>query len=95
MICRRATYFTDLEMIEYYQKTCGWNSKSVKTKKYVKNYTRYTMLKTNSLCFTIGSIYGTVTRTSQSLINHSVNMHEHHDTVEIFNEKKKMIVKLS
>ena len=24
MICRRVTYFTDLEMIVYYQKICGW-----------------------------------------------------------------------
>ena len=39
------TYFTDLEMIEYYQKTCGWNSKSSKTKDYVRNYARYTKLK--------------------------------------------------
>ena len=23
MICRRLTYFTDLEIIEYYQKTCN------------------------------------------------------------------------
>ena len=23
MMCRRVTYFTNLEMIEYYQKTCG------------------------------------------------------------------------
>ena len=27
---------TDMGMIEYYQKTCGWNSKSTKTKKYIK-----------------------------------------------------------
>ena len=26
MRCREATYFTDLEMIEYYQKRCGWNT---------------------------------------------------------------------
>ena len=32
MTCRRSTYFTDSEMIEYYQKTCGWSSKSTKTK---------------------------------------------------------------
>ena len=38
MICRRATYLTDSEMIEYYQKMCGWNSKSAKTKNYVTNY---------------------------------------------------------
>ena len=24
MICRRATYFADSEMIDYYQKTCNW-----------------------------------------------------------------------
>ena len=39
-ICKRVTYFTDSEMIEYYQKTCGWNSKSPKTKNYVTNYAR-------------------------------------------------------
>ena len=54
MICRTATYFTDLEMIECYQTTCDWNSKSTKTKKYIKNYARYTTLKNNSLCFTFG-----------------------------------------
>ena len=27
-----ATYFTDLEMIEYYQKTCGWNRSLQKLK---------------------------------------------------------------
>ena len=32
ILCRRATDFTDLEMIEYYQKTCSWNTKSTKTK---------------------------------------------------------------
>ena len=41
MICRRATYFPDSEMIEHYQKTCSWNSKSKKTKKYVTNCARY------------------------------------------------------
>ena len=45
MICRRVTYFTDSEMIEYYQKTCGWNSKSAKIKDYITNNTRYTTLK--------------------------------------------------
>ena len=48
-ICKRATYFTDLEMIEYYQKMRGWNSKSPKTKSYVTNYARYTMLKKSFL----------------------------------------------
>ena len=56
MICKRATHFIDLEMIEYYQKMCGWNSKSTKTNKYVENYARYTTLKSNSLCFTLGSM---------------------------------------
>ena len=32
MIWKRVTYFTDSEMIECYQKKCGWNSKSTKTK---------------------------------------------------------------
>ena len=41
MIC------TDSEMIEYYEKTCGWNSKSMKTKNCVTNYARYTTLKYN------------------------------------------------
>ena len=27
-----ATYFTDLEMIEYYQKTCEWNRSPQKLK---------------------------------------------------------------
>ena len=36
MICKRATYFKDSEMIEYYQKTCGLKSKSRKTENYVK-----------------------------------------------------------
>ena len=31
MICRRVTYFADLEMIEYYQKMYAWNSKSTKS----------------------------------------------------------------
>ena len=58
MICRRATYFTDSEIIENFQKTCGWNSKSMKTIKYVRNYTRYTMLKVVSygLCWSTVSI---------------------------------------
>ena len=54
MKCRRATYFTDLGMIKYYQKTCGWKSK--KTKKYIRNYDRYTTLKNHFLCFTLGNI---------------------------------------
>ena len=40
----RAT-FTDSEMIEYCQKMCGWNIKSLKTKNYITNYARCTMLK--------------------------------------------------
>ena len=32
-------------MIEYYQKMCGWNSKSSKTKDNVRNYARYTKPK--------------------------------------------------
>ena len=48
-----ATYFKDLEMTEYYQKTCGWNSKSTKPKNYVKNYARYTTLKNHFLWFTL------------------------------------------
>ena len=44
MICRRATYSTDSETIQYLQKTSGSNSKSIKTKNYVRNYARYTTL---------------------------------------------------
>ena len=54
MICRRVIYFTDLKMIEYYQKTCGGNNKSTKPENYIKNYARYTMLKNHLLCFTLG-----------------------------------------
>ena len=54
MICRRATYFTDLEMIKYYQKMCGWNDMFLKTKTYAANYARYTMLKKSFLTVYIG-----------------------------------------
>ena len=54
MIRRRATYFTDSEMFKYYQKTCGWNRKSKKAKNYVRNYTRYTMLKNHFMLLTLG-----------------------------------------
>ena len=47
MMWKRATYFTDSEMIKYYQKTCGWNSKCTKTRKHITNNTRYTTLKIN------------------------------------------------
>ena len=45
MICRGATCFTDSEMMEYYQKTCGWKNMPIKTKNYVTYYIRYTTLK--------------------------------------------------
>ena len=35
MTFRWPTFFTDSETIKYYQKTCGWNSKSTKTKNYI------------------------------------------------------------
>ena len=44
-------FFTDSEMIKYYQKMYGQNSRSTKTKN-VKNYAKYTMIK-NHLCFTL------------------------------------------
>ena len=56
MICRRATYSTDSEMIEYYQKTWGRNSKSTKNKNYVTNYARCTTLKNELLWFTLRRI---------------------------------------
>ena len=56
-ICKRATYFTYLEMIEYYQKTCDWNSKSLKTENYVTNYARYTTLNKLILMVYVGT-YG-------------------------------------
>ena len=34
------TYFTDLEMIEYYQKTCGWNRSLWKLNGYLMVYIR-------------------------------------------------------
>ena len=57
MICRRLTYFTDLEIIEYYQKTCNWNNTSTKIKNYVISYARYTTLKNHSLWFILGREY--------------------------------------
>ena len=41
MVCRSMIYFIDLKIFKYYQKACGWNSKSTKTKNYVTNYARY------------------------------------------------------
>ena len=55
MICNRATYFTDSEIIEYYQEMCGWNSKSPKTKNDVTNYARYTTLKNSFLMVYVGT----------------------------------------
>ena len=52
-ICRRATYFTDSEIIKYFGKMCGWNSKSMKTKNYVRNYARYNTLKNHFVWFTL------------------------------------------
>ena len=40
IVCRRAIYFIDLKIIEYYQKESGWNRKSKNPKNYVTNYTR-------------------------------------------------------
>ena len=53
--CRRTTYFTDLKMLEYYQKIYSWNSKSTKTKNNVTYYTRYTMLKKSFLMVYVGT----------------------------------------
>ena len=53
--CKRATYFTDSELTGYYQKTCGWNSKSQKTKNYITNYARYTTLKKSFLMVYVGT----------------------------------------
>ena len=50
-------------MIKYYQKTCSWNSKSTKTKYYLRNYGRYTMLKNHLLWFMLGCM--TVMRISK------------------------------
>ena len=49
----------------------------MKTKKYVKNYARYTTLKTHFLCFLLGRM---------TLLQECQNLN--HDTVEIFNYKK-------
>ena len=44
-------------MTEYNQKTWGWNSESIKTKNYVRNYARYSTLKKSFLVVYIGT-YG-------------------------------------
>ena len=44
MISRRATYITDSEMIEYYKKLYGWNSKFMKTKIMIKHYAKKSFL---------------------------------------------------
>ena len=41
-------------MTEYYQKTCDWNSKSMKTENYIINYARYTTLKKSFLMVCLG-----------------------------------------
>ena len=53
MICRRATYFTDSEVIGYYPKYIQLNRRLMKTKNHVRNYVRGTMLKNNFLWFTL------------------------------------------
>ena len=63
MICRRVKYFRWSEIIEYYGKKCSWNSMSMKTKNYVRNYTRYTTLKSHFLWFTLG--YTTVVSSTE------------------------------
>ena len=71
------TYFIDLEMIEYYQKMCCWNSKSLKTKNYVTNYARYAMLKNHFLWFMLGHM--TVMRIWEQ--NSDLQLaYENHDT---------------
>ena len=49
MVYRRVIYFIYLNIIEYYQKSCGWNSKSTKTKNYATNYTKYNYTITQTL----------------------------------------------
>ena len=60
IICRRATYFTDLVMTEYYQKMCDGNSKSLKNKNYIRNHARYSVLKNYFLWFALGHMIGKI-----------------------------------
>ena len=49
MICSRtATYFIDSEMIKYYRKTYGWNSKSTKNKNYSQTCSNNHLYKTTT-----------------------------------------------
>ena len=66
MISGRATYFTDLEMVEYYQKICSWNSKSTTNKNYRRNYARCTTLKNHFLWFMLGCM--TVVNISKMIV---------------------------
>ena len=51
---KKATYFTDWEMIDYYQKTCDQKSiKCTKAKNYATVYVRYTTLKNSFSWFTL------------------------------------------
>ena len=75
------TYFTDSEIIEYYQKMFGWNSKSTKTKNHLKNDARYTMLE-NLILFMLGHM--TVMRISKKKLWSTISILKH-DTVERFN----------
>ena len=45
MICRSSDIFYRFGNDRILPKKCGWNSKSSKTKDYVRNYARYTKLK--------------------------------------------------
>ena len=91
MICRRATYFADSEMIEYFQQVCGWNSKSTHTKNYIRNYARYNTLKNNFLWFMlVNMIYENIKIKLWSRISTLKSL-----SVEIFNYKHQMIVKFT
>ena len=64
----------------------------MKTKNYLINYARYTMLKNHFLWLKLGHM--TVLRISKkkSVLQLA---YQNHDTVEISNHKKKMIVKFN
>ena len=59
MVCRRATYFVHWGMIEYYQKSCGWNSKTTKSKRYyiLKKLCKIHYTKKSFLTVYVGTYY--------------------------------------
>ena len=68
MICRRAAYFIDSGMTEYYQKTCDWNSTSLKTK---------------NLCNKLCKIHYTHTHTKKTFFMVYVETYDCYENIKI------------